>query len=494
MTLQLGHYIDGDWDLQSLTLEFTPANGAHAGSDIAKIFRNFLEEYQLQTKVQGMTLDNAASNTKFIAEFKLLMDQDGIEFDAENQHFRCIAHIENLAVQDFLKELRLQNDDEIEPDYEIEEDEIIVEEAENKNHSPIGKLKKLFIKLKYSEQLRHKLQCSCITTNTRMMAPSNDVKTRWHSTDDMIAKALRMQKAINLLCISNPNLQSYCLDKDDWILLTAAHKHLKHFKYVSKALSGEKYATLPLAVVAFNLLLDKIDDAIQELDYKRDVTLNDLKIKNALYAAQAKLLKHYRKCNWVYCAILILDPRHKIEVFDFTEWGKKMKAESVKKFEEIYREKYYVASQESVQIKVSVKQLSENESSEDEIDLHQHYRNGSSKTKYQGAVRGRKKTQADWRKEIEEYTMSDRAHENADILLWWKNHQSIYPNLSRMARDFLSIQATSVPVERLFSRSSLLIRKHRNRLKKDIARELLCINDWTTRKMYSTFKCIQSSS
>ena len=90
--------------------------------------------------------------------------------------------------------------------------------------------------------------------------------------------------------------------------------------------------------------------------------------------------------------------------------------------------------------------------------------------------------------------MSDRAHENADILLWWKNHQSIYPNLSRMARDFLSIKATSVPAERLFSRSSLLIRKHRNRLKKDIARELLCINDWTTKKMYSTFKCIQSSS
>ena len=89
--------------------------------------------------------------------------------------------------------------------------------------------------------------------------------------------------------------------------------------------------------------------------------------------------------------------------------------------------------------------------------------------------------------------MSDRAHENADILLWWKNHQLIYPNLSRMARDFLSIQATSVPVERLFARSSLIIRIHRNGLKKDITIELLCINDWTTRKMYSTFKCIQSS-
>ena len=91
-----------------------------------------------------------------------------------------------------------------------------------------------------------------------MMAPSNDVKVRWHSTDDMIARALKIQKAINLLCISNPDPQSYWLDKDNWALLTAPHKHLRHFKYVSKALSEEKYATLPLVIVAFNLLLDKI--------------------------------------------------------------------------------------------------------------------------------------------------------------------------------------------------------------------------------------------
>ena len=59
-----------------------------------------------------------------------------------------------------------------------------------------------------------------------------------------------------------------------------------------------------------------------------------------------------------------------MKVFDFTEWGKNVKAESVKQFEEIYREEYYIASQESVQIKVSIQQLSENDSSEDEINLH----------------------------------------------------------------------------------------------------------------------------
>ena len=47
MILQSGYYIEDDWDWQPLTLKLTPTNGAHAGSDIAKIFRNFLKEYQL---------------------------------------------------------------------------------------------------------------------------------------------------------------------------------------------------------------------------------------------------------------------------------------------------------------------------------------------------------------------------------------------------------------------------------------------------------------
>jgi hypothetical protein len=39
------------------------------------------------------------------------------------------------------------------------------------------------------------------------------------------------------------------------------------------------------------------------------------------------------------------------------------------------------------------------------------------------------------------------------VLEWWKSHQSMYPNLSRMARQFLALPAASTGVERLFSAS-----------------------------------------
>jgi len=38
-----------------------------------------------------------------------------------------------------------------------------------------------------------------------------------------------------------------------------------------------------------------------------------------------------------------------------------------------------------------------------------------------------------------------------DILYWWKTHSSEFPNLSKMARQFLASPASSTSAERLFS-------------------------------------------
>ena len=40
-----------------------------------------------------------------------------------------------------------------------------------------------------------------------------------------------------------------------------------------------------------------------------------------------------------------------------------------------------------------------------------------------------------------------------DIMLsdWWKLHESEYPVLSKMAKDYLAVMSTSVPCEQFFS-------------------------------------------
>ncbi|KIL54439.1 hypothetical protein M378DRAFT_92545, partial [Amanita muscaria Koide BX008] len=65
-----------------------------------------------------------------------------------------------------------------------------------------------------------------------------------------------------------------------------------------------------------------------------------------------------------------------------------------------------------------------------------------------------------------------------DPLLWWYEQRQSYPGLSRMARDYLSIPATSVNVEHVFSGGRMLLPYLRNRLQVETARALLCLGEW----------------
>lgn len=65
-----------------------------------------------------------------------------------------------------------------------------------------------------------------------------------------------------------------------------------------------------------------------------------------------------------------------------------------------------------------------------------------------------------------------------DPLKWWKHHQDIYPNLSRMAKDHLCITATSVPSERLFSAAGDIITSRRNKLHPEVVEATLCLDSW----------------
>ena len=59
------------------------------------------------------------------------------------------------------------------------------------------------------------------------------------------------------------------------------------------------------------------------------------------------------------------------------------------------------------------------------------------------------------------------------LLSWWKNHQRDFPILAKLAKKYLSIQATSAPSERIFSKAGNIISEKRTRLGTDIAGKLL---------------------
>jgi hypothetical protein len=52
----------------------------------------------------------------------------------------------------------------------------------------------------------------------------------------------------------------------------------------------------------------------------------------------------------------------------------------------------------------------------------------------------------------------------ADVLEWWRTHESRYPRVARAAKIFLAIPATTAPSERLFSLAGGMLNKKRTRM------------------------------
>lgn len=68
-----------------------------------------------------------------------------------------------------------------------------------------------------------------------------------------------------------------------------------------------------------------------------------------------------------------------------------------------------------------------------------------------------------------------------DVRKWWleDTQQKLYPNLSKMALDLLSILAMSAEPERLFSDTKITLQGRRNRLGIDIIEAIECIKSWS---------------
>jgi hypothetical protein len=63
-------------------------------------------------------------------------------------------------------------------------------------------------------------------------------------------------------------------------------------------------------------------------------------------------------------------------------------------------------------------------------------------------------------------------------LSWWHEHKLIYPILSLLAKDVMTVPASTISSESSFSLVGRVIEEHRRRLTSDMVEILSCIKDW----------------
>lgn len=80
--------------------------------------------------------------------------------------------------------------------------------------------------------------------------------------------------------------------------------------------------------------------------------------------------------------------------------------------------------------------------------------------------------------ELSQYLSEPPAPIPTDVMEWWRINTTRYPRLSLMARDFLAVQATSLPPEEMFCGKGDEIDKQRFCMPYSSTQSLLCIRSW----------------
>src|SRR3989337_2503174 len=81
--------------------------------------------------------------------------------------------------------------------------------------------------------------------------------------------------------------------------------------------------------------------------------------------------------------------------------------------------------------------------------------------------------------EIASYLALPKVHPDECPLMWWKTNRTRFPILSKVARKYLAIPATSTPSERLFSEAGNIMTIKRTQLSSTTLENLVfCKKNW----------------
>jgi len=105
-------------------LDFVHIPGHHPGIVLAEKVCETLKEYDIAEKLFCITTDGAKNNGTMCNEISChLKEEYDIDWNPKEMHIHCMNHVINLAVQEFLKSIKVMSRKSEESDDESDEDE-----------------------------------------------------------------------------------------------------------------------------------------------------------------------------------------------------------------------------------------------------------------------------------------------------------------------------------------------------------------------------------
>lgn len=239
-----------------------------------------------------------------------------------------------------------------------------------------------------------------------------DVVTRWNSTYYMLDFAIRYRTAIDAMTADKSlKLRKFELEMEEWSIAEDLVAVLLQYKNATLFFSQDS-----ASVAAIIPAMDRITS---HLNYQTGKVYHP-SIAAAMKLARKKMDRYYSltDSSSTYRIAMVLHPGMKLEYFRNQKW----KGEWIEEAESLVREEY----------------IAEYEKVADESNATP---TKNSKTENNGGFASfgdLSVTSAPRASEIQEY-LNHPVENVKDPLKWWVDNQHVYPNLHRMALDYLSI-------------------------------------------------------
>ncbi|XP_019206021.1 zinc finger BED domain-containing protein 1-like [Oreochromis niloticus] len=406
------HYVDKDWKLQNKCLETSFFPEDHTGENIARVLKEFVSSWNLQEEKQVcVTTDNGANIVKAVALNNWT-------------RLSCFGHRLHIAIERSVKDPRIER--------------------------AVGVGKKIVAAFGHSWKRQRALQAAQKELGLPEHKLITECCTRWGSKQRMIQRLLEQEKAITQVLAADKTTRHLMLTWQDIEVLDSVSTALSPLLEFTDAFSAEEYVTISCVkpvLQMFNNDMLKVKEGDTELT--KD-------IKTAILDYMNKSYKDSVTEGLVNMASF-LDPRFHTEYFSESE------SEAIK-----------------VQVMSELEHLVPHQGSTATCFSETPHTSTGDQTS-QGAVKKQKKSLGSFLKgpvsgkievtgerlssELSSYVNSPPADSECDPLSWWKVHTVNFPHISRLARKYLCIPATSSASERLFSTGGNVVTCQRSSLK-----------------------------
>ncbi|XP_051816727.1 E3 SUMO-protein ligase ZBED1-like [Acanthochromis polyacanthus] len=406
------HFITEDFDIKARCLQTAYFPDDHTGENIAASLREGLSCWNLpEEKLVCITTDNASNMVK-AAELN------------EWTRLQCFGHRLHLAIENALKEV------------------------DDKVSRATGLCRKLVGHFSHSSKKKIALAEAQRQLNLPEHCLIVECQTRWGSKEKMIQRVLEQAKAISKVLSGTP-ARTLIPTWQDMDVLESIHKALHPLLEFTDALSGEEYVSISylkpvLHHLATSVLADDAEDTELTKSIKSKVqTYLENKyscpITQELLDVASFLDPRFKTKYTNTDKIPIIKSRLKTEMLDILRQEKRSRTESAHGPQS--------AHSSGAKGKKSIGSLFKSSASASDVS--------SVSVQPEDVVEA----------EFCSYLLAPLIDGEDDPLKWWKEYKFNFPHLSKMARKYLCIPATSAASERLFSTGGNIVTCTRASLK-----------------------------